>query len=431
MTPVRSTAHRLLGGAAAAVLAAAIGLTLHAPRTAAAATVLDPPVWGNAQAWAANGDAVSGYSAAVGFDGDNEEHGDIADRHGLLAPYLEIEGSSHAAVGDGGAVATTTVDSAVLRLTVTDLMDLGLIEVPVETGADAPEPLPPAEDGEGDEDDGGVESAEDEGERFVPYSDPSTPGTEGTPRPHPWRPPVDEDGPNLQDERRSPAPTDLWSPFPSPSESPTDGVISLDDALIRRISADNTLEISVTDVVTTASAGYDGHTGTRFEHGALSAFGVTVDPLRPGRAQVVEDVLEVMDEEGRTVLEVPVAVHFARIQESFDDEDPDWQGKGSRSRLNVTVHIGGTGGEGGFSVDFADSWALGSTYAAGSGSPPSADGENRTTPQAQQHSGGSLALTGSSLAALATAALVAIGGGSTATFLARKRTSAMDDRIGD
>jgi hypothetical protein len=210
-----------------------------------------------------------------------------------------------------------------------------------------------------------------------------------------------------------------------------DDVIVLDDASTRRVAADNTLEISVADVTTTATAGFDGHAGTGFDHGALSAFGGPVDQVRPGRAQVVEDVLEVMDEDGKTVLEVPVAVHFARVQETFDDEDPDWRGQGARSRLSVTVSVGDAADHNGFSVDFADSWALGSTYAAGAGASPSPGDRASSAPQAQPRSNNNLAMTGSSLAALITAALVAIGGGSTATFLARKRTSAMDDRIGD
>lgn len=421
MTPARSTAHRLLGGAAVTVLAAALGLTVSAPRAATAATAVDPLVWGNAQAWAANGDAVSGYSTAVGFGGDNEEHGDTADVYGPLSPYIDIEGSSHTAVDAGGATATAVVDSAVLRLTVVDLVALGMIDVPTDvdiapTAPDTPEASP---------------SAEDDEETLAPYWDPPTPEAEETPRPHPRQPPADEDEPHVQGETESPDPADTEPAIPFPSESPTDDVIALDDAVTRRVADDNTLEISVADVVTTASAGYDGHTGTGFEHGVLSAFGVPVDPLRPGRAQVVEDVLEVMDEEGETVLEVPVAVHFARVQETFDDEDPDWRGQGSRSRLSVTVSVGDADDDNGFSVDFADSWSLGSTYAAGSGSSPSPDDRASTAPQAQQRSDNSLAMTGSSLAALVTAALVAIGGGSTATFLARKRTSAMDDRIGD
>lgn len=425
MTPARTTAHRLLGGTAAAVLAAALGLTLSAPPAAAAATAVDPLVWGNAQAWAANGDAVSGYSTAVSFGGDNEARGDTADVYGPLAPYVDIEGSSRTVIGAEGAAATAVVDSAVLRLTVTDLIALGMIDVPagIDISPSAPDTLdaePTSEEGE---------------EPLSPYWDVPTP--EGGEEPRPQQPPADGDHSHLKEESESPGPEDSGPASPSPSESPTDGVVALEDSSTRRfaaegpLEADDALEVSVADVVTTASAGYDGHTGSGFEHGALRAFGVPVDPLRPGRAQVVEDVLEVVDEEGETVLEVPVAVHFASVQETFDDEDPDWRGQGARSRLSVTVNVGEAEDGNGLTVDFADSWALGSTYAADSGASPSPDGRTGTAPQAQQRPGNDLAMTGSSLAALVTAALVAIGGGSAATFLARKRTSAMDDRIGD
>ncbi|MFL1379052.1 MULTISPECIES: hypothetical protein [unclassified Nocardiopsis] len=413
MTPARTTAHRLLGGTAVAVLAAVLGLTVSLPPAATAATAVDPLVWGNAQAWAANGDAVSGYSTAVSFGGDNEERGDTADVYGPLAPYIDIEGSSHTVIGAKGATSTAVVDSAVLRLTVADLIGLGMIDVPadLDIAPSAPDDAPSAGDGE---------------EPLSPYWDAPTP--EGEEEPRPQQPPADGDHPGFTGESQSPDPA---SPSPGESESPADDVIVLDDASTRRVAADNTLEISVADVTTTASAGFDGHTGTGFDHGALSAFGVPVDQVRPGRAQVVEDVLEVMDEDGETVLEVPVAVHFARVQETFDDEDPDWRGQGARSRLSVTVSVGDTADHNGFSVDFADSWALGSTYAAGSGTSPSPGDRASSAPQAQPRSNNNLAMTGSSLAALVTAALVAIGGGSTATFLARKRTSAMDDRIGD
>ncbi|WP_306369070.1 hypothetical protein [Nocardiopsis sp. CC223A] len=432
MTPAITTARRLLGGTAVAVLAAALGLTLSAPPAATAATAVEPLVWGNAQAWAANGDAVSGYSAAVSFGGDNEEHGDTADVYGPLAPYIDIEGSSHTVIDSGGAAATAVVDSAVLRLTVADLVALGMVDVP--TDVDIVPTAPASPDASPDASPEASPSAGDGEDPLAPYWDTPTPKDEEAPRPQ--QPPADEDRPRFEGESEgtdpaSPSPEGSDPAGPSPSESPTDDVIALDDASTRRVAADNTLEISVADVTTTATAGYDGHTGTGFEHGTLSAFGVPVDPLRPGRAQVVEDVLEVMDEEGETVLEVPVAVHFARVQDSFDDEDPDWRGRGARSRLSVTVNVGDAEDGNGFAVDFADSWALGSTYAAGPGTSPTPDERTDTAPQAQQRSNNDLAMTGSSLAALVTAALVAIGGGSTATFLARKRTSAMDDRIGD
>ncbi|CAL9511786.1 hypothetical protein SUDANB121_03673 [Nocardiopsis dassonvillei] len=417
MTPARTTAHRFLGGAAATALAAALALTAAAPPAAAAAAAVDPLVWGNAQAWAANGDAVSGYSTAVSFGGADEERGDTDEVYGPLAPYIEVEGSSRTVVDGEGATATATVESAVLRLTVVDLVALGMIDVPSDTdiapsGADTAPSSSPEDAPSGDGED-----------PLTPYWDAPTPEREEDPRPQ--QPPTDEDLPYFSEEAESPHPQS-----PSPGESPSDGVIALDDADTRRVSADdNALEVSVADVATTASAGFSGHTGTGFDHGALSAFGVPVEGLRPGRAVVVEHTLEIMDKEGETVRQVPVEVGFARVQETFDDEDPDWRGKGARSRLVVSVSVGGAGDGNGFSVDFADSWALGSTYAAGAS--PSPSGRVDTSPQAQERSNNSLAMTGSSLAALITAALVAVGGGSTATFLARKRTSAMDDRLGD
>lgn len=407
MTPARKSAHRLLGAAAAAVLAASLGLT--ASPAGAATAAVDPLVWGNAQAWAANGDAVSGYSTAVSFGGDSEERGDTGEVYGPLAPYISIRGSSRTAVDDKGAAATAGVESAVLRLTVVDLVTLGMIDVPsgVDLAPSSPDDVPSG-DGE---------------DPLGPYWDAPTP--QDGDEPEPRQPPADGDHPFRDGESESPAPES-----PSPSGSPTDDVIALDDADTRRVSADNTLEISVADVVTTASAGFSGRTDTGFEHGALSAFGVPVGELRSGRAHVVEDVLEIMDEDGETVQEVPVAVHFARVQETFDDEDPDWRGEGSRSRLSVTVSVGAAGDGNGFSIDFADAWALGSTYATGSS--PSPQDRASASPQAQeQRPRNNLAMTGSSLAALITAALVAVGGGSAATFLARKRTSAMDDRLGD
>ncbi|MDE3724698.1 hypothetical protein PWG71_25205 [Nocardiopsis sp. N85] len=403
MTPARTTGRRLFDGTALVALAAAFGLTVPAPAAATSAAAVDPLVWGNAQAWAANGDVVAGYSTAVGFGGENEERGDTTDVFGPLAPYIDIEGSSHTVIDDDGARSTAVVESAVLRLTVIDLVALGMIDVPadLDLAPSSPTETPTPGDGE------------------APHQDVPTP--EGEDGPRPQRPPAEGDDTLLGEESESPGP----SPSPDGGE-----VVALDDADTRRVSADNTLEISVSDIVTTASAGFDGRTGTTFEHGALTAFGVPLEPLEDaGDGYVVEDVLVVLDEEGEVIEEVPVAVRFLRTQETFDDQDPDWRGQGTRSRLTVSVRVGDADDGNGFAVDFADSWALGSTYVAGASASP--DDRSGSSPQAQERSNGDLAMTGGSLAALVTAAVVAIGGGSAATFLARKRTTAMDDRIED
>src|SRR5699024_12663497 len=82
----------------------------------------------------------------------------------------------------------------------------------------------------------------------------------------------------------------------------------------------------------------------------------------------------------------------------------------------------------GFACDLSDSLALCSCYDGGS---PALEKESGDEVVEDNTSGGNLATTGSSLTALVTAAIVAVGGGGAATFLARKRTTAMDDRIED
>lgn len=206
----------------------------------------------------------------------------------------------------------------------------------------------------------------------------------------------------------------------------------LDETGYETVSADgNAVEFTLSDVTTTATAAYGGETEATFAHGDLTAFGTSVGPLEAGGDRLVaRDLLEVVDEDGDVVLQVPVSVRFAAAETAFGDEDPDWEGRGSRSWMTVWVQVGEPREEKGFAVDFADSWALGSTRAADTSPVPGdKDGGSGETGEAAGDDG-RLATTGGSLVGLVTAAVVAVGGGTAATLLARKRTTAMDDRIG-
>src|SRR5699024_12180615 len=95
-----------------------------------------------------------------------------------------------------------------------------------------------------------------------------------------------------------------------------------------------------------------------------TAFGEPVEPLESGEHDSVKEVVEIFDEEGQLVEEVPVGVHFVVNESTFEDDDEDWQGKGVRSWLTVWIHVGDMEGEDGFVFDLADSWALGSLRSA-------------------------------------------------------------------
>ncbi|MEE2039425.1 hypothetical protein Q8791_19585 [Nocardiopsis sp. CT-R113] len=409
VTPAKPNARRLVG---AGVLFAALGAIGPASALPASASTT-PMVWGNAQAWVADGDVVTGYSTAVSFGGETEASDTADDLFGPMAAYMEIDGESHTLVDDEGARAAATVDTATFRMGVADLAAHGMVDVPpgveLDEPSEEPREEPSPEDSTPLQDD---PSSDATGEERVPGG-------------------AEEEGGQPPESEKSPeAPGDRPGEAPEPSPSEEDEVVVLDETNSDTVAADdNAVEFTLADVATTAGSGYAGSTEASFEHGDLTAFGVPVGPVGTDGV-VVEDVLELFDEKGDVALSVPVSVRFVANETTFEDEDADWDGKGIRSWMTAWVQVGDPEEEQGFAVDFADSWALGSTYAASAPPVPGDKGEAAGEDTAARPDN-RLATTGSSLAGLITAAVVAVGGGAAATFLARKRTTAMDDQIGD
>ncbi len=460
MSPAKLTARRLVRGG---VLFAALGVFGAVPALPASA---DQLVWGNAQAWVADGDVVTGYSTATGFGGETEGSATAEDLFGPMAAYLEIDGESHTVVDAASARAASTVRTASFRMEVADLAAQGLIDVPPEVDLPEPsvppspspeaepssegtpfqdEPSPDGTGGDGTDNAGGGTGGGAE-DRTPPGGDPADGGAadEGSAGGGDTTADTgDQDAAQASEEpsdapRREPQ--EGASPSPSSSSSPSpsavEDVLLLDGAAAETVSADgNAVEFTLADVTATATAGYDGVTETTFAHGDLTAFGVSAGPLRKNAdGTVVEEVLEVFDEDGDVALEVPVRIRFEANETTFQDQDEDWDGQGIRSWMTVWVQVGEVGQERGFAVDFADAWALGSTYAATTPPSPGDKGDpEEESPRPEEVAGDDnrLATTGSSLAALITAAVVAVGGGAAATFLARNRTTALDDRIED
>ena len=426
MTPGKATVHRLLGGS---TLFAALGALVVASATPASAS---PLTWGNAQAWVADGDLAAGHSTAVGFGGDSQEHATAADVFGPLADHAEINGESRALVDQDGARAQTRVEFASLRLTVDDLVELGMIDppsTPDNTDGDSPSDQEPEPDSteEHEDTEPSPESSEppdapeespgdDEPEQDSPYEEPQDPDATESPRAT-EAPEENPEDPGMSDARTLP----LSSPNEDDPEERAPRAADVDGEEVA-------IEFTVADLATSADAQYDGTTEADFEHGDITVFGEPVEPLESGEHNSVKEVVEIFDEEGRLVEEVPIGVHFVVNESTFEDDDEDWQGKGVRSWLTVWIQVGDMEGEDGFVFDLADSWALGSLY---DGDSPALEKESGDEVVEENTSGGNLATTGSSLAALVTAAIVAVGGGGAATFLARKRTTAMDDRIED
>lgn len=441
MTSTKPIVRRLLGGGVLCAVFGAFTIGTAAPASAS------PLVWGNAQAWVSDGDAVSGYSTAISHGDAHEEESDAGEISGPLAEYAEISGSSYALVDDEGAHAVSAVDSAAFRLEVEDLIALGMIDVPE-----------PEEDDEGDQ--GGTgddetstledQAAPDEDDE--PTEDPEhrtgadQPGASPSPGPPP-RPGDGEEGTDEDDGDRqhqeSPEPEESPEPGESPepegspgvraSESPVRGdtrLMPMDPAVAGSGPGGNdSVEFTVADVHATVRADYDGRIRTGFEHGEITAFGEPVDELERGsEGTTVTDVLEVPDTEGGPGEKVPVSVHFAVNESDFEDEDPEWEGEGARSWLTASVQVGAPEQDNGFVVELADSWALGSTHVSENGSSPEVENGEAG---AEENPVSRLPTTGGSLAALVTAACVAVGGGCAATYLARGRTTAMDDRIED
>ncbi|MGW5875191.1 hypothetical protein ACWFMI_01380 [Nocardiopsis terrae] len=392
MTPADSSARRLVAGGTLFLALGALGVASAVP---AGATRL---LWADAQAWAADGDLVAGYSTAVSVGGETEDDAGAERLLGPLAEYAQVEGESRTLVNARGALSEAVVEQAAVRLGVNDLIDLGMIDLAGEVGE------PPA----------GAPEEEPRG------SGPQDGPAERTPR---EREPKRE---SQQAEEPLPR-TPPQIPTQGPTDTPGEDVVILGEEDSETVSADgNAVEFTLTDVRASSAAAYGGETEASLEHGELTAFGEPVADFDGDHLS--EETLEVLDEEGGTLTEVPVSVRFLANEDVFDDEEDAWDGKGVQSSLTVWVQVGDPELENGFVVDFADTRAVGSTH--GSATPPGTDGldEGRQEVTAPSKR---LATSGGSLAALVAAAVVAVGGGAAATFLARKRTTAMDDRIED
>lgn len=408
MTPAVPSARRLIAGGTLFVALGALGVASAAPASAS------PLVWASAQAWVADGDLVTGYSTAISFGGERQDESAADPLLGPLAGYTRVQGESRTLVADGtGASSQARVDQARVRLGVEDLVDLGMIDLPDGVKEPSSSPSDGSQDGPTDapqDDDSG--GSEDGGSWTPPERD---------------RQQADEPTPD----------TPFEEPSPSPGESPTsEDVVILGEGESENVSTDgNSIEFTLEDVRSTAAAGYDGRTEATLEYGELTAFGVPIPDFEG--EYTAEDTLEVLDADGETAEKVPVSVRFIEHESGFEDDQEGWKGEGVRSALTVWVQVGDPAAENGFAVDFADTWAIGSTHAtetengdeggerAERGERGEKPGEEAAAPSRR------LATTGSSIAALITAAVVAVGGGATATFLARKRTTAMDDRIED
>lgn len=370
-----------------------------------------PLIWANAQAWVADGDLVTGYSTAISFGGDLEDENASDPLLGSLAEYAQVEGESRTLVEDrSGASAQARVDRARVRIGVEDLVELGMIDLP--EGADQP----PAEASDRPE----AEPEQAEGGQGIPEGGNAPAGDL-------------EDGERQRADEPTPQ-VPFQEPGTSPSASPTaEDVVLLGEGESENVSTDgNTVEFTVADVRGTATAGYDGRTEASLEYGELTAFGAPVPGIEDEEDEyVAEEILEVFDADGETIDEVPVSIRFLVQESTFEDDHEDWEGQGIRSALTVWVQVGAPQDGNGFAIDFADVWAIGSTHAAGAKADPGDDERAESAQDRVPAPSSRLATTGSSVAALITAAIVAVGGGASATFLARKRTTAMDDRIED
>ena len=408
MTPAKPSARRFLAGGAFFVALSALGVASAVPASAS------PLVWANAQAWVADGDLVTGYSTAIIFGGELEDENGSEALFGSLAPYTEVRGESRTLVDDrSGATSQAQVDRARVRIGVADLVELGMIDrpegmepssaEPTEEATPEPERTQADRDGRGEHDE----------ERFEAGA---------------------EEAPEERERQQADEPTPQ-APFQEPSSSPSaspssEDVVVLGEGDSENVSTDgNMVEFTIGDVRGEATAGYDGRTEASLEYGELTAFGVPVPDFED--EYVVEEALEVFDSDGVTVDEVPVGIRFLVQESTFEDDQEDWEGQGVRAALTVWVQVGDPEDGNGFTIDFANVWAVGSTHAVGAGEGSGGGERGEAEQKPIPASSGRLATTGGSIAALVTAAVVAVGGGVTATLLARKRTTAMDDRIED
>ncbi|WP_307851341.1 hypothetical protein [Nocardiopsis sp. MG754419] len=393
MTPAESSTRRLLAGGTLFVALGALGVASAPPAAAG------PLVWGSAQAWLADGDLVTGYSTAISFGGERRDEAAAEPLLGPLAAYAQVRGESRAVVQDEtGARSEARIDEVRVSLGVDDLIRLGMIDRPDEGSGPSPSPTGGPED---DSEETGTDRTEGAGERE--------------------RQQADEPTPNIPFEEPS------TSPSASPSE---EDVVMFGEGESENLSSDgNAVEFTLEDVRASAEADFEGRTAASLEYGEITAFGAALPEFEDDH--LAQETLEVIDTDGATVDEVPVGVRFIEHESTFEDDQEDWEGEGVRSALTVWVQIGDPEDENGFAVDFADVWAIGSTHAVDAREGGGNEERGETSADEAAAPSPRLATTGSSIAALITAAVVAVGGGASATFLARKRTTAMDDRIED
>src|SRR5699024_1674827 len=202
-----------------------------------------------------DGDLAAGHSTAVGFGGDSQDHATAADVFGPLADYAEISGESRALVDQDGARAQARVESASLRLTVDDLIELGMIDppsTPDNTDGDRPSDQEPEPDSteEHEDTEPSPESSEspDAPEENPPDEERQDPAATESPRAT-EAPDENTEDPGMSDARTLP----LSSPNEDDPKERSPRATDVDGEEVA-------VEFTVADLVTSADAQYDGTT---------------------------------------------------------------------------------------------------------------------------------------------------------------------------
>ncbi|MGW8531820.1 MULTISPECIES: cell wall protein [Nocardiopsidaceae] len=395
MKNTRVTARRILQGGAAFAALGALGVATALPAAADTQTV----------GWA-HANVADGYGIAETYiTPQGESNSDSSGFSGALDEYFSIEASTSASVDGNGATATTTVASATIRLTASDVEE-------IIAGAEDEE----ADDEESDADDDPTATPSEE-----PGDDESTApgegegdGDAGTPPAEPTDPPAETpEAPEVPEVPETPA-ADGGEVSGEEAAAP---LVELDADDIELSSADDEIVLSATisgASVTTTQA-WDGSVSHSVVPGAVSyevneLDAVVGDPYQDQGTYTSDDAGFDWDD-AYTALLVDISV-------PGQPEVGTYALGVTYASVGVTADDAGNGGgdgDGGSGDGGGDDK-----------NPPSRDAEDQPKPKPEPKPTEALATTGSPLAGLIAAGAAIAAGGGAAAYFARRRKSAAD-----
>ncbi|MFD6948853.1 LPXTG cell wall anchor domain-containing protein [Nocardiopsis sp. NPDC060348] len=402
MKNTRVTARRILQGSAAFAALGALSIATALPAAA------DSEIAGWARAHVAYGSgAADTYVTPQGQEDSGSNGGQF-----VIDDYLTIDASTTATVNANGASSTTTVNSARLVFTASDLGEiLDQIEEEEENDEDdegdgaGGDPSPSPSDGEGNDGDTGGDEGDGAGGDPSPSpsdgegNDGDTGGDEG-------------DG---NDDEVGGGGTDSQDPVPTPSADPEVTTLSEENTELSSNGEEIVLDVTITGASVTTTQSWSGEEKYSYVEGTVSETVNEVD-AKVGPPVLGEEGIHETDDAGYAWEDAHASLLLDfTVPEYFGGQytlGSAYAGIGVRSTDNDGGTGGGDGGNDGKDEDEGDDK-----------NPPNRDPE--TLPKPEPKATESLAQTGSPVGGLiAAGAAIAAGGGAAAYFARRKKNTA-------